>query len=401
MMISETFPPNSLTLSRLLKTLEAAKSDKAIQEAFIRAVRFVQDARRLPEKSFTKLLEDGCEAHPATLPSVVDFAIDFHECSNGDRLGFWLYPIVIKHTGKLAESLPMQQHMEAIQRIAAEFASTAFPRDGSSDITARPWCLPVARLVFSDLIASMPVTRLLSVSVDARTSLREGRPAARFVTPKPGDLSAGEHLYFLPLIVRHPQESLAKAPAPCAEISSKLLSLVSNLKDREGQSVQACVVEEGPLTFSQGMHLGAILGLRDGISQAISQVTASCPYLQPAGMQAQVCIYHAGLPSKDDLNEQQVKALEMAMATPGYYLGVTAASRLDGSPVMTFVTQLDRPDDAAKTVRVVCDALRDAGIGRIAAIDQPLDTVWCPDCRQIHMMAPQVEAFAVAPVSIN
>ncbi len=403
MMISETsFPRNSLTvstLSRLLQDLESAQSEVETQEAFIVAVKFIQDARCLPDESFSVLIEAACESNPSSFPSVLDFAIDFHECANGDRLGLWLYPVIIKHKGPLNESLPLHQHAEAVQLLAAKFVGTAFPSTAEDLAAPHPWCLPVPRLVCADLLASMSISRLLSVAIEARTSLRAGHPGATIVTRKSANLPSGEHLYFLPMVVRHPSGQPLTEPVSCPEVSDNLLDLALEVRDQEGQPIEARVPEEGPLPFSQGMKFGDILGMRNGIAQAVVQAASSRPNLQPAGMQAQVCVYHAELPDDEDMNDAQRRAL--STAAPGVYLGVTASSRLDGTPILSFVSQLENADDASKTLKVACEALRDAGVGRIEAIDHTLETIWCPDCKQIHMMAPQAELFAEYPASIN
>jgi hypothetical protein len=402
--MSTTTPNNKFAVSTLtsdhlcglLTELERAPEAEG-RAAFLLCAKFLQDAgAALPPPAFSAILDKASVEHGDALLRALDFSIDFHQCTNGDRLGLWLWPVAVAHGAPLGEVLPLTKKDGSLAALAEAVASAMARQNGRNEAQAAlTWALPVPALLSAQALSGAGIHELMRVAPDAREALREGRALAGMrITCTPEDMPPGTDMMFLPIVVRHPAGCYAQEMTAEPTVARLVEDTVSKtLATASGIRLEAM---DFALPFSLAILRGEMPRVYSHVRAAVEQCCQEL-HVAPGALHAFLALYDAQTPVREEETQDQSTAASSDDEGPdgsGLYLGVTAISRLNGALLMSASMPV-APEIAEGIMEAARDALVDSGLMSIEQASETLKTVWCRDCEGPHLAVPtNDEVFA-------
>lgn len=370
-----------LTPASLLNSLEAlasAKSEADSRLLLVTAATLFQEAvyRGADPESVEEALNQVPSRLAPYLDAVLNRTVDFQMRDDGSCLGLWLVPVVVAvENASLPPMLPLETESLHYLKLGGAITRQMGLTDAVERVRAgraAGWNYVVPCLYSRDQLASADIIDLVSLPAQALSFVRgEGSKVALNVEhlERP---TKGTALYFLPVIVNHPEGQAIGMPKASDSAAGRIANWVSGTLQQEHQVLNA-EVSAGPQPhpFSVALEVGERLHLANKVRRLLRQVSAAVG-VHPHGMAALVTPY----------------ALDHGAKV---VLGVTLASRL----TKTVLANLDIPidSDGAEESALAAQTLRDAGLDSVQLKRQMVESLVCQHCGKLQFEKPSADAI--------
>lgn len=365
----------SASLLNSLEALAAAKTDAQSGLQLVTAATMIQEAvvRGTSVDTFDEAVDSIPSRLEEYLQAVLNRTVEFHNQADGSCLGLWMVPVVVSvENASLPPVLALETESMNLLKMGGDFLKQM----GLNDAVARAkagkarmgWTHVVPALYSLEQITTADLYDLVGLPLQAQSFVRG---AVKEVTFNCGELvepGSGVALYFLPVVVNHPEGHDIPMPAPSEAMATRLASWVTSTIRKENNGLEAQVrASAQPHPFTVALEAGEDFHLDFKVRNLLAKVSTTVN-VHPHGMAALVAPYAV------QRGEQ-------------FILGITLVSRMTKAVLANLAVPVDT--DGVVEAQVAAEALRAAGMESVELHEAPVLSVVCQHCGELQYAKPQ------------
>lgn len=374
---------NYLTPASLIASLENIAASQTEQERSVQlvtAATLIQDSvlAGVEPTVFDAAIDSVTSRLQPYLNAVMNRTVDFHAQSNGSTLGLWLLPVIVAiDNANLPPVLPLETDSLNLLKMGGLLLkqlglATAVDRAKAGKSTMG-WTHVIPALYSLEQITSADLHALVDVTLQARAVVRGDRADIAFncgpeVEPRPG-----ECLYFLPVVVNHPEGAPLTMPAACQVTAARLTTWVASTIRQQNDGLEALVhVAQAPHPFTVALDAGERFELDFKVRNLLGKVSVKAN-IHAHGMAALVAPYAIN-------------------GGESYVLGITLVSRMTNTVLATLAIPVKT--DGQSEAQLAANTLREVGLESIQLSPDAIGSVECQHCGGLQYAHPSHEVAA-------
>lgn len=363
------------SLLNSLETLAAAKTEAESGLHLVTAATLIQESviRGLSADDYDEAVDSIPTRLEECLDAVLNRTVEFQNQADGSCLGLWMVPVVVSiANASLPPVLALETDSMNLLKIGGDFLKQM----GLNDAIARAkagqrrmgWTHVVPCLYSLEQITTTDIFDLVTLPVQVQTYIRGGVKDVSFNCGELVEPGTGMALYFLPVVVNHPEGQDIPMPTPSEQMSNRLASWVAATIRKENNGLEAQVrASVQPHPFTVALDTGEDFYLDFKVRNLLATVSENVN-VHPHGMAALVAPYAV------QRGEQ-------------FILGITLVSRMTKAVLANMAIPVD--SDGTVEAHIAADALRAAGVESVELHEQPVISVVCQHCGELQYAKPQ------------
>lgn len=366
-----------LTPASLLNSLEqlaAAKSDEDSGVLLVTAATMVQEAvsRGVTPEAYDEAVDSIPSRLASHLQAVLNRTVEFQSQEDGSCLGLWLVPVVVSvENASLPPVLPLET--ESLSRV--KLGAHLLKQMGLNDAIERAqagqsrmgWTHVVPCLYSLEQITSADLFDLVDLPQQAQAYIRGAAADVEFDCGELVEATPGAALYFLPVVVNHPEGAAIPMPQQSESMAERLSNWVSATIRKSNNGLEAAVhVSPQPHPFTVALDTGEDFHLDIKVRQLLAKVSTSAN-VHAHGMAALVAPY-------------------AVQRGEEFILGITLVSRMTRTVIANLAIPVET--DGVMEAVVAANALRGAGVQSVELHTDPILSVVCQHCGELQYAKP-------------